>query len=421
VPAAALLALTISKGNIATADQGVVEWALADRVREVSRWFVAGPGLRAWLVITLAVVAAGATLVRARGGNATPTEQAFAWLAFGLFGLTFFAPLHIPGWQCLAPRFALVAMILGLALVRLPARARSHVTRALVPVVTLCCIGSDLVSASLHRDLANGCAEALSGLDAPLHFEGPVLPIILEPYCGTPRDPVEGPIPRASLANNTPLLYLVAHGGIGTKMFNGAPAIHAIEFIGARRPRRLDPRPLRIAQSPYVDADAELRTTVFTELAADGMAFEGIHVLGGRPDDFALFNERGYVTQLQRGSLFIARFEGCPAEILLPAGALNREAVFYDYGLMSRTLLVPEPRSLGTIAVKRDTPAIDGAIHVPLARRPCGDIWVRVFWDADASSSFTPGDRTCENAPWQGRLRAKVSREHATVSCVSPP
>ena len=140
---------------------------------------------------------------------------------------------------------------------------------------------------------------------------------------------------------------------------------------------------------------------MLTELAADGMPFEGIHVIGGRPDDFAVFNDRGYVTELQRSSLFIARFEGCPAELVLPPGALVRESIYYRYGLFSKTLLSPEPRALARMAIKRDTPVIDGRVHVPLAGRPCGQ-------------------RTCESADSQGRLRANVNRDHPTVSCESP-
>lgn len=419
-PAAGLLALTIGERNVKVSEQQAFEWSLRERVSELSRWFVPGPSVRAWLVIALVVAAVVATLVRARRGKATATEQAIAWLAVAFLGLTVCAPLHMPGWQCLAPRFTVVAMVLGLALVRLPDLASPRAARALLPLVTVCCVGSELVSASLHRQLASGCAEALSGLDAPLHFEGPRLPIILDPICGTPRDPVQGPVPRASLAYNTPLLYLVEHGGIGTKMFNGAPSIHAIEFIGKRRPSRPDPRPLIIAQSQWVDTDPKLRAAVLTELAADGMPFEGIHIVGGRPDDFAVFNERGYVTEFQRSSLFIARFEGCPAELVLPPGSLERESVYYEYGLFSKTQLSPEPRTLARKLIPRDTPVVDGKVHVRIAGRPCGEIWVRVFWDADASSTFTTGDRTCENAHWQGRLRANVSRDRPTVSCESP-
>jgi hypothetical protein len=351
----------------------------------------------------------------------TPAEKALAWLALAFLALTVVSPLHIPGWQCFAPRFTIPTLALGLSLVRVPERVSPRMARAIVPLVAAACLGSDLVSARLHHELADGCADELSGLDAPLHFEGPRLPIIIDPICGTPHDPAQGPVPRASLAYNTPLLYLVQHGGIGTKMFNGAPSIHAIEFIGKRRPPRPDPRPLVIAQSTFVETDPKLREAAFTELAVDGMPFEGIHMVGGRPEDFALFNARGYATEFQHGSVFIARFEGCPAEVLLPPGALDREPVYYEYGLFSRAVLSPEPRSFGVRAVKRDTPVIDGAIHVPLGARPCGEIWVRVFWDVDGSMSFTPGDRTCENGHWQGRVRANVSRRNASVSCVVSP
>jgi hypothetical protein len=422
-PAAALLGLTfVERGrDLRFSEQQRFDWSLAERAGEISRWFVPGPGVRGWLVIGLAVVAAGATLARARHGKATPTEQAFAWLALVFFGLSIFAPLHMPGWQCLAPRFAIVTMVLGLSLVRVPSLAAPWAARALVPLMTLGCLGSALVSASLHRRLAEGCADALAGLDAPLHFEGPRLPIILAPFCGAPRDPAESPVPRASLANNTALLYLVEHGGIGTRMFSGTPAIHAVELVGARRPPRPDSRALEIAQSRFVEKDAKVRASAFTELAAEGMPFEGIHVLGGRPDDFDLFRRRGYVTELEHGTLFIARFEGCPAEVVLDAGSLARGPVHYEYGLFARVLLAPEPRVLGRGVVAPDAPIVDGAIHVALPRRPCGEIWVRVFWDADGSATFTPGDRTCENGRWEGRVRANVTRDHPTVSCASPP
>jgi hypothetical protein len=415
------VAVTIRERNMDASGQPVFEWALTERFSEISRWFVPGPGVRAWLVIALAIVGSGAALASARRGRATPHEQALAWLSAAFLVLTLVSPLHIPGWQYLAPRFASLTMVLGLALLRPPEFASPRATRALLPLVTACCIGSQLVSARLHRQLATGCADALSGLDVPLHFEGPWLPIVLVRTCGTPRDPVQGPVPRASMATNTPLLYLVEHGGIGTMMFNGAASIHAVAFTGSKRPPPPDPRPLAIAESQWVETDPKLRGSVMTELAADGMPFEGIHMIGGRLSDVALFKDRGYVTEFQSGSLFIARFDGCPAELLLQPGALDGEALYYEYGLFSQASLTLEPRALATEIVKRDTPVIDGAIHVPLKSRPCGEVWIRVVWDADGSSTFTPGDRTCVNARWQGRLRANVSRDHTAMTCVSPP
>ena len=224
-------------------------------------------------------------------------------------------------------------------------------------------------------------------------------------------------MPRASLAHNIPLLYLVEHGGIGTRMFNGTPSIHAIEFVGTRRPPPPPKRPLEIAQSRFVETDPKLRESAFTELAADAMAFEGVHIVGGRPEDFVLFNRRGYVTEYQRGTSFIGRFEGCSAELLLPAGSLDHEPVAYEYGLFSRAFLEKEPRSFGVRLVPKDAQVVDGVVHVPLGARPCGDIWVRAFWDVDGSSSFTPGDRTCENGRWEGRIRANVTREQPAVRC----
>lgn len=420
-PAAGLLVLTMFGRRLSESEQQGFHWAMGDRAREISRWFVPGPELRAWLVLALAVVALVAFFARARRGRASATERAFAWLALAFFVLTVVTPLHIPGWQCFAPRFGILALVLALALLRAPEALTARARRALVPLLTALSLVSALISARLHRQLAAGCADQLAGLDLPLQFHGPRLPIGIDWTCATPRDAAAGPVPRALLAYNTPLLYLVEHGGIGTKMFNGTPSIHAIEFVGAKRPPRPDSHPLDIAQSKWFDSDPKLRAAVLTELAADGMPFEGIHVLGGRADDFSVFKERGYATEYERGSVFVARFEGCPAEVLLPPAALDREPVRYEYGLFSKAQLSPEPRVLARGGVPRDALVKDGAIHVPLQTRPCGEIWVRVYWDTDGSSTFTPGDRTCSDAPWEGRLRAVVTPDRAAVRCVPSP
>ena len=367
----------------------------------------------------LVIAGIGATLVRARRGGASPLEHALAWLALAFVSLTLLAPLDVPGWQLLAPRFAILGMVLGLSLVRAPELASPGAVRALVPLATVCCIGSSLVSAHLHRQLADGCADALAGLDAPLQFVGPRLPIIFDSFCGAPDDPARSPIPGATMAHNTPLLYLVEHGGIGTRMFNGESSIHAIAFIGSRTRMPPPPDPLAhtIAKSHWIVTDAKLRASVLTELAANGMPFEGIHVVGGRPEDFTVFSGRGYVKEFQHGSLFIARFEGCPTELLLPPGSLDGEPVYYEYGLFSPSLITAEPRALAKRIIDRATPVSDGAIHVPLPGRPCGEIWLRVVWDADGTSTLTAGDRSCEGAQWEGRLLANVSRDRPTVRC----
>lgn len=422
LPVVLLLGLTMLERTARSMDQSSAEWLFSDRLREVSRWFVPGSEVRAWLVIALLITGIATTLLRARAGRATPNERALAWLALAFLALTLLSPLHMPGWRFFAPRFAALAAGLGLALVRLPERASPRLARACVPLVTAGCLLSGLASRSLHVELADGCADALSGLDAPLHFTGPRLPYVIDPICGTPHHPTAGPVPRASLAFNTPLLYLVDHGGIGTtQMFHGEAPIHAIGFAGTGRPPRPDPRALDMASSPSAERDPVLRSAVLTQLAADGMPFEGIHVVGGRAADFALFERRGYVPEFQHGSLFIARFEGCPAAVLLSTGALGDGPVLVEYGLFSRALLDPEPRSIATQRVDPASPSLEGAIRVPLNGRPCGEIWVRPFGDVDGSGDFTRGDRTCANADAQGRILVKVSREQPFVRCLPSP
>jgi hypothetical protein len=422
-PAAGLLVLMVRERSERPSVQKLLEWFLVGREQEISRWFVPGPGARGWLILLLVIVGIGATFVRARRGTATSTEKALGWLALVFLVLTLFAPVHIPGWQCFAQRFATLATVLGLALLRLPELTPAR-ARAAVPLVTACCIASSLVSARLHRELAQGCADALSGLDAPLHFTGPRLPLVVDPFCGAPRDLALSPVPGSSLALNIPLLYLIDHGGIGANMFTGAPAIHALAFHGSRMPALPAPTALRLARSSLVETDEKLRASVMTELAAEGMPFEGIHLLGGRPTDFEIFKSRGYVTELQSASTFIARFEGCPAELLLPPGALDRELVYVEYGLFSKEFVTAEPRALARMVLPRDLPAVGGKLRVSLPGRPCGALWLRVVWDADASSTLTPGDRTCEQGTWEGRMVTTLTRERPAVQCLpqaAPP
>lgn len=422
-PAAALLGLTFVERKLETsAQQEVSPWSFAERLGELSRWFVPGPSVRAGLLVACVLVGIAATLARARRGAASRPEHALAWLALAFFVLSVIAPLHIPGWQYFAPRFAVAASVLGLALLPMPRLASPLAARATAPLLALCCVGSSLVSARLHRDLASGCADALAGVDAPLHFAGPRLSILLDETCGTPADPSQSPFPRAAMARNIPLLQMVEHGGIAPTLFNGSPAIHAIALRrDAPLPGRPDPLMQTLAFSHWFSTEPAFRASVLAELAADGMPFEGIHVVGGRPEDAAAFNSRGYVTEFQRGAMLIARFEGCAAEVILPAGALDREPVYYEYGPFYPTGITPEPRTIARQLVDRATPASGDAIHVPLEGRPCGPIWLRVVWDADGSSTLTPGDRTCSNARRGGRLVATVNRDHPAVRCVPAP
>ncbi|MDB4935253.1 MAG: hypothetical protein JWP87_2225 [Labilithrix sp.] len=420
-PAIGLLGLTFLERNMhASQHQPHAEWELGARASELSRWFVPGAGFGGWLVMGLVVGGLATTLLRVRRKEAVPaTEQRVAWLGLALLLLTLLAPIHVPSWQLMAPRFALLAAVLGLALLRVPERLSPRAKTALVPTVTALCLGWDLASAKLHRDLATGCGQALAGLDAPLHFEGPRLPVILDGFCGAPPEHAESPVPWAAMAFNSNLLYLVDHGGVAAKLFNGAPSIHAIAFRGSRMPPPPDPRAQSFAGTHWDAQDPKLREGVLTELAANGMPFEGIQVVGGGAADFAVFTRRGYVPEYQNASLLIARYEGCPAELVLPAGALDRESVYFEYGLFSRYMITDEPRALAKTAVDRHSPSREDGIHVPLPGRPCGDVWLRVVWDTEGSSSFSPGDRACANAGPDGRFVATVSAAHPAVACMS--
>ena len=418
-PTAGLLSLAFWGTHAGNNDQQLTTQVLpAGRLSELSRWFVPGPDLRAWLVIALMLVGIVATLARGRR-RTTASEQSLAWLGVGFVALSLAAPLHIRGWQFFAPRFVPVALVLGLALLRAPERLAPLAKRALAPLLALCALGSSWVSAGLHRELARGCADQLAAIDASPLYRGAWFKVVIDPFCGAPRDAARSPIPHAALAANLPLLSHVDHGGIEPTLFNGSPFVHAIELrADAPVPPAPDGLMVSLAQSPWFSAHQEFRRSVLTGLAADGMPFAGIHLVGGRPDDAAVFAERGYVTDFSRGSSLIAHFEGCAAELQLPPNALNQGVnVYYEYGLLTSKGITPELRTLAKKLLPRATPAGNDALHIPLTERPCGQLWLRVVWDSDGSFTYSPGDRTCANSNREGRLFATVTPEQGTVRC----
>jgi hypothetical protein len=404
-PAFSILALSVT-GRRAQETSAALEWGLATRAEEISRYFCPGPSWRGWIVIALVVFGLGATLVR----RAPPLERRIAWIGVAFFLLTLLSPIHLPAWQLAAPRFAGMATLLGIALVGIPhgqgaprpdtpetrlrplrASRSAAVARALVPVACAVSLASSLVYARLNRELAAGCADALAGLDAPLHFSGPRFPIVIGGYCGAPRDRAASPVPWAAMAHNVNLLYLVDHGGVAARLFNGVPSAHAIAFAGSRMPPPPDPHAREMIVTPRYAEDPPVRDALLTELAADGMPFEGIHVVGARPNDIALFRARGYVTELEHGSLLVARFEGCQAELDVPPGAVS-----FSYGLFSPLIVRDTPRVLANVPLDRAA----AGTHVPIPGRPCGPIWIRVALE---------GDRSCEVVATPSRARPVVS------------
>jgi hypothetical protein len=416
LPAAAVL-LATWRGRgllVQVAGSGAVEWTPPlERLAELPRWIAPGPLWRALVVFALVLVALGLAVVRARRRSLDPRDAALAVAAAVSLALAAFAPLHIPGWDFFAPRFAPLAAMLAVATLD-PSMLRSAGARALVlPAAAALALGSAATSAALHRDLASACAPALAALDAPVRRAGMLLPIVGEPRCGLPSDPAESPVPHLAPLLNVGALYAVAQGGAVPYLFMGTPSVHPIGPRDAWWRAYRGAPPAEVADLAATDRfrdDAAFRRGLLTRVAALGVHDDAVLLVGVPADDVQAFLRRGYLADVRTDALLLAHFRGCDARVeLRSARDRVREAVV-EYGLPP----VAAPVARGTVA-------LGAGSTLALPDRPCGPIWLRVLVDRDGSGAPSPGDEVCAEAGADGRVLATVDEASPTVSCTLAP
>jgi hypothetical protein len=412
LPAMTVFALSMmgQRGLARVAFSSEIEWEpLRARLTELPRIVVPGPAVRGWLALALVLVALGSAGVRWRRRTLGHDEGAvaFASAILLLFGVA--APLNLPGWQYFAPRFVPLACLLALTLVPIERlkglRARALTVSATTAVASI----SLFVSARFHQRVASGCAEALSGLDAPLRRTFLQLPVVLDAYCGVAAEPSESEVPYLAPLQHAGALYAVAHGGSVPYLFEGSAAIHA--FRSRKDPTFVVPIPpvdhywALLASDPFVH-DPAVRGRVLTELAAFGMPYEDVLLFGARPDDEAAWLARGYLADWQKPSLLIARFRGCSLGVALPAAAARERP---------RLGLGPWPIDESSVDIVIPVPSPDAPdiVTLPLKHMMCGDMWIRVDWSADGSA----GRRTCAGADREGRLRFHLAGDDGRIEC----
>jgi len=204
-------------------------------------------------------------------------------------------------------------------------------------------------------------------------------------------------------------LYAAAHGGLIPYVFSSSPATYP--FTNREDSVLQQPAPDLSSYwfalvSGRLGRDARFRYDFEDELAVDGTYYEGIVLMGARPDDLALWRRRGYVTDWEHGSALMAHFEPCGIDFTVPAAAANPPPLF-DVKVGDHQFLVNK-----SFPSRIDE---DGLAHFDLARSPCGDVTVRAHWDREGDSKTEP--RVCSNAGEGGGLSAVISRASHRVAC----
>jgi hypothetical protein len=368
------------------------------------RTLAPGPLWRGLLVSGL-VVGGLVTVVLQMRSRRSGEDRVVGVAALVLLAAAVVAPLHIPGWQCFSERF--VPLGLALLLTQIPLERLTSAGRqtALAGALFGLSVLWIVPSFSFHRRLLDACAGALDGLEAGVQRHRIWLPVTLSTYGGLPSDPTESEVPYLAPLRHLYALYSTTMGGVSPYTSGqNSPA----QFPFVLRPDGLKPPPvpdtltyLSALDSRQFATERAPREAVENRLATMGMPYEGVVVTGARPDDVALWEQRGFVADWHPlgSSTFIAHFEPCELELEVAAAPLPQAV---DLGVGSDVIRRNVP-------VQPDVPGAAGQARLQIRGAPCGRAWVLPHWSS-------PG-RACANAAASGKLYATVTRAENRIDC----
>jgi len=361
-----------------------IEWLdMAAWSSALAGFVLPGPRVRGWIVLFGAIGALAYGVRRWRQYGPDARGIAVGAVAFLIGG--FFMPVHIPGWQFVAPRLLSIGTALAVAFV--PVELLSGVLARTRPLLIAgIALASLFITGAFHQSLHSACADELSGLSLPLRRSGNRLPVIIDVACGKSSPAAEREIPLAELGLHVPALYAVAQGGTLPALFAGNSSAHA--FIAL--PRSFPPMPPEGIANEWMDP--QLRPIILQHFAAIGSFYEDVLLLGVKQEEVSALLARGYELNWQQGRFAMLTPKGCAPSIEIastPTGGILRTS----YGLVP--LLDPVWTARVTARATPTTP-----VRIPLESAPCGAIWIRTGWQAAPDSPL----RFCREAMPDGRL-----------------
>jgi hypothetical protein len=421
LPAAAVVATLLATGMTALAamnrpnlENFTYEWPA---FWSLAKCFAAGPAWRAW-PLTLLALSAPALAWRLQGGTTSAEDRAL--LASG--GLLFLAavalPLHLRTWDFFSVRFVPMAVCVWLAAIPLERLRAGRWRLSVLGLLALYGIAAGLWPVGFHHTLERVTADAHSGLRAELSRDGPRLPIVLDSLHWRDLDDPGIPVPYFVPLNNLGQLYAVAHGGVVPFNFSVNPRLHLLlysQHFDREYPAIPDPErtwPVELAK-PANQHNSSLRAALTTHAASFGGAFQDI-IFFGRPEETELLIRRGYVPEFRRGGLLIARFEGCPLSLDLPARLLAEPGGQVELGWQPLT----DPVTRFSLEGAR--PLGDGRARLALEDAPCGAVWLRLRSRPDDPRDPASGIHLCEGSDRSGKLVVTATQATPLVSCALP-
>ncbi len=377
--------------------------SLHDMVAAWPRTLAPGGRPRA-LVWCVVVVLAAAVAVRrvARAGEGSLVERALSGLAVVYLVASFAGPPVVPGWQFFSERFVALGALVAIACV--PIERVGERRSRLWPALLFVGAGASIaLSFPFHKRLEGAWDDVVAGLSANVHRKGVFLPVTLEPWGSVAVPLGDADVPYYAPLRHVGALYATAQGGLIPYTFanNGATWAFTIR-PDSIHPPPVPPRNMFDAEmhEPEFETNLAFRRGLENDLASYGMYYEGVLLTGLRPADVALWKERGFVADWERGTVLQAHFEPCRVDVLLSG---DEPAPRVDVGVGESTMVKDR--------APRERVDREGRRHLLVDGTPCGAAWVRPHWDAADVPTY------CGNAGASGEIAVVIGRAGARVEC----
>ena len=367
--------------------------SFSERLAQLGACFAGGPAWRAWGVVAFAALGVCDAAVRVRRREAAPHEVALFVGAALMTAAALTTPFHLRLWQFFSPRFLPFAVLGAVPLFAVDRRGPRIAVLALAASYAGSSIGWSI---HYHRALAAQAADALAGIDQPLRRAGPRLPIVLDPLAGRAalRD---GPLQYTEPLRNIGNLYATEQGGVVPYTFTATRQIHEL----VSRPNNMPPVPMRTFWGAFLPGSSvsdKERHAMVTHLASAGAAYGDVIVIA-HPWVLDAFVAQGYETDWRQGEALIARFRGCPLELVVRGALPADQALAVAYGWV--------PLFETSWATEVQPSSLNQDVVVDLPNAPCGDVWVRAVQAA----------RQCRGADHEGRLVVRAASGARRPEC----
>jgi hypothetical protein len=378
---------------------------LARRALILPRVLWSGGDLTRWL--GNALLGAGLIASIAHFRRAERTERAYMLCAWTAGVLLVTLPIVIPGWQFFNVRFAVFFVVFTLPLIPIEHLRRPALEGALCALAAACFIAS---AASFHRSLRAACADDLSALSAPVKRSSFRLPIVLDPFCGMPRDATKAAVPFQGPARQLAALYATAQGGTVPNPFADVFAIHPFKFrVGEGAPRVPIPEGelFKFGEDPVRSSSPQARRHVLQTFSVQAQSYDDILFFGATDSDVALLGELGYRPAYRQGAFAMLELDPCKAEVVIQDQP-KASRITVAGGIGGRREIVWER------AVKPGAVSPEGELVAPVGQRLCGRGWIEVRYHV-GDAAFACGGTTDGKVHYVAK-----SGELTRIRCAAP-